>query len=147
MSVIAEEILALKIEQTRGSTKATPTVHLAWAWLVLLQCYSCISNSSERFFCKHCDCVLSKTQFYKHKKLYYDKNRHGWEKNLIIPEYKQDFDFDDDLDSRVEDFPFSLDSDGDLQLIRVGLNKNLISAIVKLKLTEATILSIKESLA
>ena len=87
---------------------------------------------NQWFFCKHCDCVLSKTQFYKHKKLYYDKKRHRWDIILILPKYKQDLDFGDDLNSRVEDFPFSSDSDNDSQHNMEGLNKNLISAIDKL---------------
>ena len=66
-------------------------------------------NTTRLYFCDHCEKLLSKTLYYKHKKFYYDKNRKTWTKNIIHYE--------------VDDFQFS-GSDpesGELLLDRISL--------------------------
>lgn len=51
-------------------------------------------RSEPRFLCGHCDSVLSKTQFYKHKRLYYNRRERKWNSDRILPENDhQDFEF------------------------------------------------------
>ena len=68
------------------------------------------ARSSSRFLCEHCNRVLSKTQFYKHKRMYYDKNKRRWLKDRVKPHCNTDFNFGDD--GTVKDFSFS-DSSSD----------------------------------
>ena len=38
---------------------------------------------AKRFFCEHCDQELSKTSYFKHKKLFYDKKCRTWKKERV----------------------------------------------------------------
>lgn len=41
-------------------------------------------NRSSRYYCGHCEQKLSKTLFFQHKKMYFDKATNTWRKERII---------------------------------------------------------------
>ncbi len=41
------------------------------------------ASRTPKYWCGHCDKVLSKTTFYQHKKLYYDSTKSVWSKERI----------------------------------------------------------------
>ena len=51
----------------------------------------------QRYHCGHCDADLSKTQFYRHKSLYYDQRSRKWSSSQLPK-------------SNSDDIPFSLSS-------------------------------------
>ena len=50
------------------------------------------------FYCGHCNERLSKTQFYKHKKLFYDRKNKKWLKDSTYDDVDEEFEFSDDED-------------------------------------------------
>ena len=57
----------------------------------------------SKYVCGHCDQELSKTQFYKHKKLFFHRKRRLWQYDQLS----------DPRDSTREDFDFGFSSDHD----------------------------------
>lgn len=49
-------------------------------------------SSTKLYFCDHCEKLLSKTLYYKHKKFYYDRNSEKWRKEMVHY-VEDDFDF------------------------------------------------------
>lgn len=41
------------------------------------------SAGPKRYFCEHCEQELSKTSYFKHKKLFYDKKCRAWKKERV----------------------------------------------------------------
>ena len=41
------------------------------------------SNKVDRYFCGHCEQVLTKTLFFKHKRMYYDRAKSVWRKERV----------------------------------------------------------------
>ena len=62
------------------------------------------ARASSRFLCEHCNRSLSKTQFYKHKRMYYDKYKRRWLKDRVKPNCNTDFNFGDDVVSHGRRF-------------------------------------------
>ncbi len=60
-----------------------------------------------KFVCGHCDQELSKTQFYKHTKTFFDKKRRCWLSEKLPRHSKNAPEEDFDLGSSSEDFDFS----------------------------------------
>ena len=42
-------------------------------------------SKKKEYFCGHCNAAVSKTLFFKHKKLYYDKKLKVWKSMEILP--------------------------------------------------------------
>lgn len=38
----------------------------------------------KKYFCGHCNAFVSKTLYYKHKKLYYDRRAKAWKSNRVV---------------------------------------------------------------
>lgn len=62
------------------------------------------STGAKRYFCEHCEKELSKTSYFKHKKLYYDKKCRTWKKERV--HYRAEVDLDEfeisDLDQVID---------------------------------------------
>ena len=43
-------------------------------------------NSQGRYYCGHCDAVLSKTLFFRHKRLFYDRKAKRWSRRRVVDE-------------------------------------------------------------
>ena len=44
---------------------------------------SMANTTSKRYFCEHCEQQLSKTSYFKHKRLYYDRKSETWKKERV----------------------------------------------------------------
>lgn len=50
-------------------------------------------NSFRKLYlCKHCNQRVSKTLYYRHKRLYYDRSLKSWQKQ-VVPYVEDDFNF------------------------------------------------------
>lgn len=57
-------------------------------------------KSLESYFCGHCKEEVSKTLFFQHRKLYYDKRNGEWKTKRVIPsDLGEDFDFEEAKDT------------------------------------------------
>ena len=74
------------------------------------------ARASSRFLCEHCNRILSKTQFYKHKRIYYEKYKGRWLKDRVKPDCNTDFNFGND--DTVKDFSFSNSSSDSENLLQ-----------------------------
>ena len=55
-----------------------------------------MSSSASSYFCEHCGENVSKTSYFKHKKLYYDYRSKGWKKTVVhVTDHDEDFIFSD----------------------------------------------------
>ena len=43
-----------------------------------------IMSSTKKYFCGHCKDAVSKTLFFKHKKLYYDRKTKEWKSQRLV---------------------------------------------------------------
>ena len=78
-----------------------------------------IASLPRRYRCGHCNKSLSKTQFFKHKKLYYNKTHRKWQNSNTQSVRSCDNDSDFDFgctDSESDDFPLS-DNDIETQIV------------------------------
>jgi hypothetical protein len=41
------------------------------------------STTAKRYFCDHCEQQLSKTTYFKHKRLFYDRKSESWKKERV----------------------------------------------------------------
>ena len=41
------------------------------------------SSTTKRYFCDHCEQELSKTSYFKHKRLFYDRTSERWQKERV----------------------------------------------------------------
>ena len=41
------------------------------------------SSTTKRYFCDHCEQELSKTSYFKHKRLFYDRTSESWQKERV----------------------------------------------------------------
>ena len=68
-----------------------------------------MSAEVKKYVCGHCDKAVSKTLYFKHKKLYYDRLSRSWRVTRLVSSVNQceEFDFDeneqDDEDQDIED--------------------------------------------
>ena len=62
------------------------------------------STKSKWYFCEHCDEFISKTLYYKHRKLFYDRKAKKWKKtnNPQFINVDKDFIFSDSDDATDE---------------------------------------------
>lgn len=52
------------------------------------------SDRPKNYFCGHCHQHVSKTLFFQHRKLYYDKRAKQWNAERVVPvDLGEDFDF------------------------------------------------------
>jgi len=53
-------------------------------------------KSRKSYFCGHCKEEVSKTLFFQHRKLYYDKRSREWKTERVTPnDLGEDFDFEE----------------------------------------------------
>ena len=60
---------------------------------------------SKRYHCEHCDEYISKTLYYRHRSLYYDKHARKWSKERVheVLDGSDCFDVDIDIDDSDDD--------------------------------------------
>ena len=61
------------------------------------------SQQRRSYFCEHCDDYVSKTLYFKHKRLYYDRKTKIWSSLRLLPSGIEDFVLDDALSDRDDD--------------------------------------------
>lgn len=53
------------------------------------------SSMIKRYFCGHCEQQLSKTSYFKHKRLFYDRKSGSWKKKRIHYQADHSVDFEE----------------------------------------------------
>ena len=60
-------------------------------------------DSRKKYFCDHCNALVSKTLYFKHKKLFYDSHLKIWKSKRIAPTTEEEFVLNDDPVEEAEE--------------------------------------------